>query len=268
MAMRRKKGFTLVELLVVISIIALLLSVLIPSLSKTRELAKELVCKSNTRQCGVMFSAYTQSNDGKFHSRKYLDQGLEDEVTKNHHVWPKLLERYSNNPKLLCCPTANNPEKNTGTFGTWAYLNNPPAQNDWVPNTYGSLGINAWVVDMIPLPGDTPNKMYWRRTDVKGASEVPVILDSMNWNGKVTYRDEPPMFEGDRTNGHSNRMQWFCVPRHSGGRLNVLFMDWSTRLVGVRSLWQLEWYRNYQKDRALDPYNLDDWPEWMRKLKL
>ncbi len=58
----KKKGFTLVELLVVISIIALLLSILMPSLSKAREQAKAVICKSNQKQFSIAWFTYASSN--------------------------------------------------------------------------------------------------------------------------------------------------------------------------------------------------------------
>ncbi|RKY21475.1 MAG: hypothetical protein DRP62_07950 [Planctomycetota bacterium] len=57
-------GFTLVELLVVISIIALLLSILLPSLQKVREQAKALVCNTRLKDIGTVFNLYVADSDG------------------------------------------------------------------------------------------------------------------------------------------------------------------------------------------------------------
>jgi prepilin-type N-terminal cleavage/methylation domain-containing protein len=62
---KTKKGFTLVELLVVISIIALLLAVLVPSLAKARELAKRMVCGTQVKQIGVGMAGYAGEYNDK-----------------------------------------------------------------------------------------------------------------------------------------------------------------------------------------------------------
>ena len=54
------------ELLVVISIIALLMSILIPSLQKARENAKRVVCKSNLKQFGLLLHFYCEDNNGRY----------------------------------------------------------------------------------------------------------------------------------------------------------------------------------------------------------
>jgi prepilin-type N-terminal cleavage/methylation domain-containing protein/prepilin-type processing-associated H-X9-DG protein len=59
------KGFTLVELLVVISIIALLMAILLPALAKARTQAKRVICLGNLRQLVTAWMAYAENNDGK-----------------------------------------------------------------------------------------------------------------------------------------------------------------------------------------------------------
>ncbi|UCD28488.1 MAG: type II secretion system protein [Planctomycetota bacterium] len=56
--MRRKRGFTLIEVLVVVSIIALLASILLPSLNAARRSARSTKCKHNLHQLGVAMEAY------------------------------------------------------------------------------------------------------------------------------------------------------------------------------------------------------------------
>jgi prepilin-type N-terminal cleavage/methylation domain-containing protein/prepilin-type processing-associated H-X9-DG protein len=58
-------GFTLVELLVVISIIALLMAILLPALTKARKTARRVICLGNLKQMVMGWMVYAENNDGK-----------------------------------------------------------------------------------------------------------------------------------------------------------------------------------------------------------
>lgn len=98
----RRPGFTLVELLVVIGIIALLIAILLPSLSKARKQALSVSCSSNLRQMGQALVFYT--NEYKhFPACQVLRGGTA------YAVWPSRLRKAlgmgpSNGNNIFWCP--------------------------------------------------------------------------------------------------------------------------------------------------------------------
>lgn len=77
--MRNSYRFTIVELIVVISIIAILASLLLPALKQARDKAKQIGCVGNLKQLGVLTLGYIDDNDGYFPGRinaaaPYFDQ--------------------------------------------------------------------------------------------------------------------------------------------------------------------------------------------------
>ena len=81
--MRKRKAFTLIELLVVVAIIALLISILLPSLSRARELSKRLVCSSNVKGQGTAYKIYANDFAEHWPTVPFNDDGRAINYTDN-----------------------------------------------------------------------------------------------------------------------------------------------------------------------------------------
>ena len=234
-----RRGFSLIELLVVISIIALLLSILVPSLNRVKNQAKAVVCQGRQKQWGLAWAMYLDENNRHFpHFLGY--------------AWMnKLREYYADNERLLYCPMTSR----TYTEGA------PPRYAviaDEEGNRYGSYALNEWIYD----DDDRDTQNYWRHAEHSGLNNIPVMADA-SWRADAQpyATDQPPEFDGEPRSGvgsGGDEMRIFCINRHDGA-VNILFMDWTVRRVGLKELWSLKWHRNY--DTSKTPVT---WPEWMR----
>ncbi|MFH1613897.1 MAG: type II secretion system protein [Planctomycetota bacterium] len=91
--MKRQYGFTLVELLIVIAIIALLLSIMVPVLEKARSQAQQMVCKSNLHQLHIALQLYAHDNSDK--APPVWDLSVEaDQSWDSYYYWPAWPYRY------------------------------------------------------------------------------------------------------------------------------------------------------------------------------
>ena len=259
------RGFTLVELLVVIAIIALLMSILMPALAKVRKQAKTVICQSNLKQWGTIFSMYTGDYDGYFH------EGWFAGANPVRHWMTTLRSYYSNEQKLRFCPAATKPrtEGGQGVTSAWGIF-----RGGWTgagEDDFGSYGINSWVLN--PPEGTEvygPPEKYWRTADVKKAADAPLFLCAWWFDGWAEPRNAPLEFENIYLSGNSmEAIGDFCVNRHDGF-LNGLFLDFSVRKIGLKELWTLKWHRKFDTCElwtlcgGVEP---DDWPEWMKSFK-
>jgi prepilin-type N-terminal cleavage/methylation domain-containing protein len=86
-AVRRRAAFTLVELLVVIGVIALLMGILLPALSKARASANRVVCLSNVRQLYTGILMYCNDNDGWFPTCAAPADGISYAQMNEDWIW-------------------------------------------------------------------------------------------------------------------------------------------------------------------------------------
>ena len=128
---KKSPGFTLIELLVVIAIIAILASLLLPSLSMAKQAGQRMNCVDNERQLGYANTMYAQDYNGFFTPRCGTNR------------WAQMLYPYYKNVSILLCPidAVHNPQ--TGS--------DPNTNNiaDSSPRTYMINGANDYFFQIL-----------------------------------------------------------------------------------------------------------------------
>ena len=280
--MKPKTAFTKKDLMVVLGCMVFVLMNIGAIGSGGRKRAKEAVCFSNLRQWGVIFQDYTDNNNGHF-MRGWVDNNRSTPKNQPNDYWLNALRPYyKKQGGIMLCPEATKPESEGGRdpFAAWGKV---AKGRPWIPlhyaaGDYGSYGINVYVYNMAagttnswftigPPNGD---QLVWRTPNVKNANRVPLFLDSAHTQGWPESTDSPPQFSGEHTYGYNpNSIQHFCQNRHNG-YVNVLFLDFSVRKVGLKELWTLKWHRKFDTE---GPWTIaggvqpEDWPVWMRNFK-
>jgi len=285
-------GFTLVELLVVVAIIAILMAITVPTLSRVRRQARGVVCQANLRQWGMTLSMYAQNNDGHLPSRGipeiWLLRGaflLEDPNAPQDSL------HQFHTRDIALCPMANKParfgrfvgtrtrdgqtmsfEGTAGsTFGAWE-LTVP------TPVFHASYGFNGFVFSGLSTEQRSLADVLGE-VDVlalKGAARIPVLVDAVEFSLRTAVLEDggsPPWHEFERSEGGrpgAGPMAHFCCINRHNEAVNGLFLDWSVRRIGLKELWTLKWYREYDTSgrwTRAGGVKPEDWPKWMRRLK-
>jgi len=247
--MKAKPNFTKKDFIVTFASIVFLLANIAAIGTSGRRRAKEAVCLSNLQNWGNIFKAFINDNDG------FLMQGWYE--GPSYRWYNALRPYYSDNKELLLCPMAVKPVESGlggGTFKAWVYENN-----------HGSYGICSCILNQ-------ESADFWRRTDVVGTDNIPLLLDAQWYTSYPWWTNTPPEYEGAVWNPGGTQtgggMGIYCIPRHYGA-INGLFIDFSARKIGLKQLWLLKWCRNYNVSRASE--NEPDWENtgtgWMLPLK-
>ena len=158
-------GFTLIELLVVIAIISLLVSILIPSLTKAKDLAKRAVCANQLRGIGLGIQMYMSEKDATDFPLNYIipycdwdfltPDTLASETMTENLVWPGT-EKTGNPlyiaPEMFYCPAVDGgptypkdwlnwnsgyPGVDHVSYITYDYFGNIPTNNRFIDVSEG-----------------------------------------------------------------------------------------------------------------------------------
>ncbi len=262
------KSFTLIELLVVMAIIAILASLLLPSLAHAKEKARSVKCLSNLRQITLTIKMVIDDDAGRiggdgwwdWHSNRF---GREAEAwvcpDASYHPW----EIYGTNVRgSIDRPWIRNPWDGAPMSHKFSPL--PPRR------AKGSYSYNSWLTygHGYRWGPDYGSNQIKNVSAISDATATPVFADGVTMAANPLETDFPastlrwggdyPLKEPFLRIG----MDWLTLPRHGArpstlsdnyphdaplpGAINVSFCDGHVETVALEKLWQLKWHRNWQ----------------------
>lgn len=227
------KLFTLIKLLIVITIIAILASLLLPALNAARDKGKTAACTNLMKQAGLAMTQYADSYNDYMISGTYVFEKTQPWAQWYGQMWPFLTGRQIPNSLAqvthspLDCPSSAPTEK---------YHYNNIAES-WIVTSYGWNGL------LCPSMGGHNGKKiigcrYPSQSSVMWDAKLSLLITT--WKNHCM----PSMF-------NSTDVQTKLDSRHKPYRVNHLFVDGYVELLDTRSLtWGTTLFIRY-----LAPYN-------------
>ena len=219
----RRRAFTLIELLVVIAIISLLVSILLPSLQKAKQLTRDVICASNLRNIGLGWYFYLNDNNDTFpmwrQNLHWMYGGKHPSIFNNEagmwaldfrplNQYVELSTRNEAGIGLFRCPSDREISNNLGvTGGTKGYTTYEFFGNSYLLNRLLTV---VWNDDFTQID---PMKNF-RLRDVKIPFQSLVLAGDCQWGYTVNdtfwdanfhnYDDRVPLLFSD---GHAGVIQ-------------------------------------------------------------
>ncbi len=213
---KKADGFTLVELLVVISIMSLLMAILLPALGRARAAAKAICCASNMRQIGLAFNCYGMDHDDNI--IKACD--LRASGSGGLQAWNFVLipyvgqqnneDAFEDKAEVFFCPA----DKDPYPIGYGSY---------WHDKPFTSYALNGCYVEATSRrPGAKlgPAGGY-RFSNIRNPSSCMLMVET-SYSYQIYDTDNPNVGSlGLSQSGHHRQTSGFF---HNGA-MNVLFVD-------------------------------------------
>ena len=243
---RGKRAFTLIELLVVVAVIALLIAILLPSLGRAREKARQTICVGNLRNMGIAMVMYYQNNNFRFPSIGGNMETDTDWIAWRANEWKNLaspapvpnvatrgigpyLLSSPTSVKILFCPSDD--PNNTRVFA-FSYLLNWMTSSENLPTGNGvPAGLSFGNVNAIKSPAEC---IVFYEEDETSINDDWAQLWSTNIIDRLAIRHDRANVKTPDPAGMLN-----YVP-NSQGKGNVAFVDGHAEYVA----------RNYAHTKA------------------
>jgi len=247
-----KKGFTLIELLVVIAVIAVLMSILMPTLNKARESGRKVVCQSNLRQIGVAHLLYAEDNQNKIVAAVHA---------QTREMWIVTLEPFYKDTTIKLCPSAKRkpprlPGEGTGGISSDTQQDGQAAQIDsrdgmcdqywWSRTLNGDLhcssyGMNGYAQAPEGFFWGAVKELFWGRSIEKNAPEIPLVAGDILRAGYPispvgAFTSVPGIY-----NDHIGR---YIFKRH-GYKNNILLLDGHVENKKLPDFGWFRWNRDW-----------------------
>ena len=240
--MRQRKAFTLVELLVVIGIIAILIGILLPTLSRAQEASRKTVCLSNMRQLSDYLRLYAAEFKDTlpigFMDQKAFSYIMNWNNAGSNPVKPSqmgliVVANLSKNPKAFFCPSES-PESrfqyhpDVNSVNPWPFLNTPRSDG------HTKLGFSArpmanWPSNNFPggvapnVPNPHADARFWLPSDGK-----KLTLPRLARSGNLAILADNIIDKG------------YVLRRHKKG-VNVLYGNGGAKWIDLAAFDRPEW---------------------------